>query len=204
MKCWTWLIIPHIRQWKLILYYLVSDLAFCLTLTSKLKVIEHKPYGDKADVFSFGVVLWELLTGKVNYTEIVIYLKPWLSFCMCSGTSNSFLFYFYFSGSLLLSNSTSSSSRCSTKGIISCMQKMNLSCFFLYTWEGLGNRQYTVIFRADIVFLQLLAIWSSCWYTRFKIRNLKFWSNDCTTILYLLANYKFSGVVLLFQRNLVE
>lgn len=34
--------------------------------SSSLKVIEHKPYDHKADVFSFGVVVWELLTGKVN------------------------------------------------------------------------------------------------------------------------------------------
>lgn len=36
------------------------------------EVIEHKPYDHKADVFSFAVVLWELLTGETPYQ----YLTP--------------------------------------------------------------------------------------------------------------------------------
>ncbi|CAD6248363.1 unnamed protein product [Miscanthus lutarioriparius] len=36
------------------------------------EVIEHKPYDHKADVFSFAIVLWELLTGKIPYE----YLTP--------------------------------------------------------------------------------------------------------------------------------
>lgn len=40
-------------------------LSFSYHSSFALKVIEHKPYDHKADVFSFAVVLWEILTGKV-------------------------------------------------------------------------------------------------------------------------------------------
>ncbi|KAI3980594.1 hypothetical protein MKX01_025159 [Papaver californicum] len=36
------------------------------------EVIEHKPYDHKADIFSFAIVLWEMLTGKLPYE----YLTP--------------------------------------------------------------------------------------------------------------------------------
>jgi len=34
------------------------------------EVIEHRPYSHKADVFSFGVLLWELITGKVPHGHL--------------------------------------------------------------------------------------------------------------------------------------
>ncbi|CAJ2642887.1 unnamed protein product [Trifolium pratense] len=34
------------------------------------EVIEHKPYDHKVDVFSFAIVLWELLTGKLPYEHL--------------------------------------------------------------------------------------------------------------------------------------
>ncbi|BFG17571.1 hypothetical protein CerSpe_038440 [Prunus speciosa] len=42
------------------------------------EVIEHKPYDHKADVFSFGVVLWELLTGKGLRPTIPRHTNPML------------------------------------------------------------------------------------------------------------------------------
>ncbi|KAH0698042.1 hypothetical protein KY290_015856 [Solanum tuberosum] len=34
------------------------------------EVIEHRPYDHKADVFSFGIVLWELLSGEIPYAHL--------------------------------------------------------------------------------------------------------------------------------------
>ena len=37
----------------------------CLFVVDAWKAIKHKTYDHKVDVFSFGVLVWELLTGKV-------------------------------------------------------------------------------------------------------------------------------------------
>ena len=42
----------------------------CLGRWMAPEVIEHNPYRERADVFSFGIMLWELLTGRVPYDDM--------------------------------------------------------------------------------------------------------------------------------------
>ncbi|XP_039118735.1 serine/threonine/tyrosine-protein kinase HT1-like isoform X2 [Dioscorea cayenensis subsp. rotundata] len=35
------------------------------------EMIKHKPYGHKVDVYSFGLVLWEMVTGTIPYEEMM-------------------------------------------------------------------------------------------------------------------------------------
>lgn len=51
------------------------------------KVIEHKPYSHKADVFGFGITMWELHTGKVKWSSLI-------SFPSKEKTQNRYLFTF--------------------------------------------------------------------------------------------------------------
>ncbi|CAH2061256.1 unnamed protein product [Thlaspi arvense] len=36
----------------------------------QLEMIQHRPYTQKVDVYSFGIVLWELLTGMVPFQNM--------------------------------------------------------------------------------------------------------------------------------------
>lgn len=97
-----------------------------------MKVIEHKPYDYKADVFSFGIALWELLTGEVSHlykgTKYAFALT--VPFFFASHYLTISYFHENMSAPLLRLNPITSSSWCGAEGIHSVIN-VNLWKIFL-------------------------------------------------------------------------
>ena len=51
------------------MWWEVLTVSFCHRWMAP-EVIEHNPYREKADVFSFGITMWELLTARVPYEQM--------------------------------------------------------------------------------------------------------------------------------------
>lgn len=57
------------------------------------EMIKHKPYGRKVDVYSFGLVLWEMLTGRLPY-ETMSPIQA--AFAVVDKVLILFVFYFFY------------------------------------------------------------------------------------------------------------
>jgi len=128
---WLCLCLFLLSNWKRSFFYFLLTHTHTHTHThtyscfNYMKVIEHKPYDHKADVFSFGIVAWELLTGEVSTAVFrrkkkVIFFNFILlltSYNCKNFTTYSLYFKTKITASLIILDPIASSSRCGAKGI---------------------------------------------------------------------------------------
>jgi serine/threonine protein kinase len=66
-----YMFVHHVRPHLLISLYcvLVCIVLFCLAMWMAPEIIMGKKYTEKADVYAFGIILWEILTRLEPYEE---------------------------------------------------------------------------------------------------------------------------------------
>uniref|UniRef100_A0A803MES9 non-specific serine/threonine protein kinase n=1 Tax=Chenopodium quinoa TaxID=63459 RepID=A0A803MES9_CHEQI len=67
--CWAFLSLSVMFQLRLLIFLSVTCV-FHLSVALVSEMIQHRPYTQKVDVYSFGIVLWELITGMLPFQNM--------------------------------------------------------------------------------------------------------------------------------------